>query len=840
MKKLFALILIMAILLSMTIFCTAAELLSVSKCIQVAGVSVTEENASDILGDGSVAYDVATGTLTLTDANITAEGLPFGLYADSDLTIDLVGENSLTVNGVAQNSTELAGIFVSGDLHFTGDGSLKVQVGGNPTDTVYGIYIGGYTDIICSTLRVFVEETTAATAYGIKVDNGGMLLADGGDHYFGVGGATEYTCGMDVNGNIVCYANVYVSDESSDLDNSCGVHAEEINIIDCWFESTFQTAFIADTGIYHSDEIYLWGQAEEFIPGTPITLTMHEYSPYYVTFGWHEYDVSVGGVRVTSLNKHDVLGNGTVSYDNKTNTLTLNNAHIKGGINAYYGVDLVLIGKNSITLTLPDRDFGVDVYAISSLSGRGSIYGPGSLDIRLSANDTQELYGIYMGGDSVICNCQINVTIEGSSATDVKGICFAGGPLTVENAEINVDLTGCDGNKTGIWSYAGLSINHSNVRILGADSAVAVSCGVLSISDELTVSGTADHFVNNTLDTLTAADPNAPVVIAPYSVPTLKSTGFSLSFEDCVQVNLYYTAENTEDFVEQGMLVFYADPGEAEYIKADEVYASEYEASSNRYMANTSGIAAKKMGDTRFYCAYAKLTDGSFIYSDLYQYSPMQYAMNMLGKDTTSQKQKALCVAMLNYGAAAQEYFGYRTESLMNAALTEEQKAMVANYNESYFMGAIAADSNKVGAFAATSGFGKKSASVSFEGAFSINYYFAPTAAVTGDMKLYIWNAKDYTDANILTADNATAVVTMSPGANGVYWGPLTGIAAKEIDNTYYVAAVYNDANGSTCCTGVIAYSLSRYCMNNANGSMGLLAKATAMYGHYAKAYFAN
>ena len=48
------------------------------------------------------------------------------------------------------------------------------------------------------------------------------------------------------------------------------------------------------------------------------------------------------------------------------------------------------------------------------------------------------------------------------------------------------------------------------------------------------------------------------------------------------------------------------------------------------------------------------------------------------------------------------------------------------------------------------------------------------------------------------------------------------------------------DAEGNTHCTGVIAYSLSKYCLNNANGNMGALAQATAMYGYYAAQYFTN
>ena len=250
MKKLFALILVMAALLSVTIFCAAAEELPAPGSIFVASVGITGENAADILGDGSVAYDVATGTLTLTDAAITAENLPYGIYAEGDLTIHLVGENTLTLNGEAPNSTELAGISVGGNLTITGEGSLEVHVSGNPAETVYGIHAAGYTELMCSHLSVCVEETTAATAYGIKVDNSGMLLDKADRYYICVEGASEYTCGMDVNGNIVSYSDVYVTDSYAWTENGCGVHADAIYIIDCWFESFFKTAFIADTGIY--------------------------------------------------------------------------------------------------------------------------------------------------------------------------------------------------------------------------------------------------------------------------------------------------------------------------------------------------------------------------------------------------------------------------------------------------------------------------------------------------------------------------------------------------------------------------------------------------------------
>ena len=214
--------------------------------------------------------------------------------------------------------------------------------------------------------------------------------------------------------------------------------------------------------------------------------------------------------------------------------------------------------------------------------------------------------------------------------------------------------------------------------------------------------------------------------------------------------------------------------------------------------------------------------------------------MNRLEK-SEDETMKALCVALLNYGAAAQEYFGYRTDDLMNAGLTAEQQALVAAYDASYFQGAVAPDSTKLGAFAATdSGFPTKGSSVSFDGAFAINYYIAPSQEPQGDMQLYIWTPADYAAASALTADNASEIITMERQENGAYWAQADGIAAKMLDETYYVAGVYTDEDGNTCSTGIIAYSLSKYCINNAKPGKDMqeLAANTAMYGYYAKQYF--
>ena len=331
-------------------------------------------------------------------------------------------------------------------------------------------------------------------------------------------------------------------------------------------------------------------------------------------------------------------------------------------------------------------------------------------------------------------------------------------------------------------------------------------------------------------------------VAAAQTGAKLTGKSFSLSFEDEILVNFYFAAENVPSSAELGMLVFYSNPGSANISKANEKYTNPtYTASTGYYTCTTDGIAAKEMGDTRYYAAYAKLSDGTYVYSPLYEYSPKKYAMSRLA-NSTNEEMKALCVAMLNYGAEAQKYFGYKTNDLMNKDLTAAQQKLVVSYSADLFRGALKPDSSKTTNFTQTStGFLSRSASVSFEGAFAINYYFGPNCEPDGDIIMYYWTANDYNAAGQLSVSNATGKITMVKQSDGSYWAQLEGIAAKQLDDTYYVAAVYT-SDLQRCCTGVISYSLSKYCMNNAAGTSTMkdLAAYTAVYGYHAKAYFAT
>ncbi len=320
--------------------------------------------------------------------------------------------------------------------------------------------------------------------------------------------------------------------------------------------------------------------------------------------------------------------------------------------------------------------------------------------------------------------------------------------------------------------------------------------------------------------------------------PSLNLSYGSLSFEDEIRYNLYFTATDLEDVTEMGLLVFDTALTDGAIEDAASVI-NEYTVGDDYYMAQTEGIAAKNMGDTLYFRLYARLSDGSYVYSTMVSYSCVRYANTILSK-SQSQYMKALVVAMLNYGAEAQLYFGYNTDNLMNAGLTEEQQALVAAYDADTMPNPDAVDSTKNGIFANV-GFGRSYITASFDSAFALNYYFSTSYVPDGDVTMYYWTAKDYAAADTLSAANATgSLITTPTDTANQFWGNITGIAAKEMAETIYVGAVYI-SGGVTYSTVVMNYSMGRYCDTVAaknDSAQQALSMATAVYGASAKAYF--
>ena len=321
---------------------------------------------------------------------------------------------------------------------------------------------------------------------------------------------------------------------------------------------------------------------------------------------------------------------------------------------------------------------------------------------------------------------------------------------------------------------------------------------------------------------------------------TLKPKSPALSFEDEVFINVFFTAENLGSLgmEDMGLITWTTARTDGTVEDAEfNIPGATYDTVGKRYIVRSQGIRPQQLGDTLYFKVYIRLSDGSYLYTKLLNYSPKTYAANMLGSTASSASLKALMVAMLNYGSAAQTYFSYKPYNLMNSTLTDSQKAMVSAYDPSMINSLPKADATKSGIFANSGGYSAKKPAVSFEGAFCIHYFFTPSYAASS-MKLYYWTQKDFEAVTTLTPNNATGSIRMT-NENGVYTAVIDRIPAKELNSGIYVAAGYS-YGGVSYCTGVLPYSIGSYCASMATreGNVAGLAQATAVYGYYAKQYF--
>ena len=368
----------------------------------------------------------------------------------------------------------------------------------------------------------------------------------------------------------------------------------------------------------------------------------------------------------------------------------------------------------------------------------------------------------------------------------------------------------------------------------GERSCICQICGQVFSTEPIPATG--HSFENGTCGVCGEADPDD---VKPIVQPVLNLSAPTLEFKDMIKVIAFFTAENIEDVVEMGMLTYTEEVEAVDINTADHVIpGAAYEESSGRYFASSQGIHAKYLGDAVYLACYAKLSDGSYVYTKLAQYSPLEYAANQL-KKSTDMNLKQLVAAMLNYGAAAQTYFLHNTHTLANSTLTDEQKNLPEAYRSDMVSTVPAVDAVKQGSFANDQGFSVRKPAVSFEGAFSINYFFTPAYEPVDGITLYYWKAADFQAADVLTTENASGSIVMEVDGMGQYRADLEGIAAKNLADAVYVAAIYSDGT-TTWASGVLGYSIGAYCASLATkgGTMAELAMATAVYGYHAKQYF--
>lgn len=149
-----------------------------------------------------------------------------------------------------------------------------------------------------------------------------------------------------------------------------------------------------------------------------------------------DYPIEVGGVKITSSNANDVLGDGTVSYNASTHTLTLNNANFLNlSNNLTETLTINVIGTNYMHQSYSSTSDGGDIV----ITGKGKLYtgeikiSNGNLLITDKAFVSARGMIVIYGGDLVLNNSACLFIDE----TVVYALDLRGGNLSVlDNAEL--------------------------------------------------------------------------------------------------------------------------------------------------------------------------------------------------------------------------------------------------------------------------------------------------------------------------------------------------------------------------------------------------------------------
>lgn len=158
------------------------------------------------------------------------------------------------------------------------------------------------------------------------------------------------------------------------------------------------------------------------------------------------------------------------------------------------------------------------------------------------------------------------------------------------------------------------------------------------------------------------------------TTPAASIEKYNLAFKDSVYISYAVKFENVPDGAQTGILVW--DEPQSAYTaeSGKPVCITEYSSTVNFgdgtcYVYDYSGVSAKEMTKDIYTVAFVKNGD-EYTYSSLAKYSVLQYVYNKLGYTgtaTTNEDLVALLNAMLEYGAAAQEFFGSDLDRLATA-----------------------------------------------------------------------------------------------------------------------------------------------------------------------------
>ena len=405
---------------------------------------VDGENVSCIQGEVSYDHGLLTfhGDVTLTTVGVADLGTVPLVKALSEKNLRLVANGKVTGrtkgNGI-EEAKEIAG----GEYDLTyadlgayldtkpngilgGDTGTTITAGTEITLKDFHTGIGGGNVRIDGTVNITGAMFEGAT-YGIAnftTMNPGSELEIHADRYI------RKDCLLTYNGGHL----LMIVAENGDGNNIVQGRLSIGNVSRFWYRTDENGAY-TEINVKENYENFTAaiGQNQDYLELTDVDPDQPESETY---------DLWVAGKQVTKTNQSNVLGDGTVSYDPDTHTLTLNNAHLTLGEDAEEGISSCI-----------DSDLTDDMLTITgkaTLSNADGILTDGPLtlknaDLTLTGNNED-------GGEEAIRagRSDEDITIQNSkvtiAGTNAEGNFFnfgiRCGKLTVANSTLDVKVYG--------------------------------------------------------------------------------------------------------------------------------------------------------------------------------------------------------------------------------------------------------------------------------------------------------------------------------------------------------------------------------------------------------------
>ena len=279
---------------------------------------------------------------------------------------------------------------------------------------------------------------------------------------------------------------------------------------------------------------------------------------------------------------------------------------------------------------------------------------------------------------------------------------------------------------------------------------------------------------------------------------------------------------------------------------------------TQEFAVATDGIPVAQLGDVITFRPFVTV-DGETVYGDEWQDSARMYAERKF-ETSDNENLKSMLAALMNYGAAAQKYFKYRTDDLMNSSLQSfvdagslKAEYLNLNWSNDYLTDVVDPTEDMTVNFAATGTLTDDGKSLNLRGALYISYYYnidttqMDAFANATDKTFYVWTVDRYNElknANTpLTKDNASYTVTAAFNATyGEFSAKSGNFYSTMYGDALYTALCVTDANGVEHCSGVTVYSPETYAAtklsDGTSAQIDNVVQWMVVYGERAKVYF--